>query len=140
MFTATLVCVTISSVNAFISATLFDPMLSAFTSQSRTFAVKVSEWSRPGLGTDGVKGHRFLSLFENVTSRRAKTLLLPQADKNCHHVSSCVQTRISVCIQIPPKRDDQVCVSTGSPLCPHVYRFYYYLMAANKQFLPPRLG
>lgn len=41
---------------------------------------------------------------------------------------------------LPPDRHYQICASAGSPLCPYVFEFHYYLIAANKQIVPLNLG
>lgn len=55
----------------------------------------------------------------------------------------CVRT-LPPCVIVhalfPPEGRYQIQVSPGSPLCPYVFGFHYYLIAANKQFMPLNWG
>lgn len=57
--------------------------------------------------------------------------------KNCQRMYF---TCVHVHALLPPDGHYQLCVSAGSSLCPHVFRFHYYLIAANKQLMPLNWG
>lgn len=79
-----------------------------------------------------------------------QAILSPQREQECHkhlypHVSRHARivgacTCVYVHALLPSDGHYQICVSAGSPLCPHVFGFHYYLIAANKQFMSLNWG
>lgn len=75
--------------------------------------------------------------FIFITTDRQKEShkhLYPRVSRHVRNVCACVYVHAL----LPPDGHYQICVSLGCSLCPHV--FHYYLIAANKQFMPLNWG
>lgn len=63
---------------------------------------------------------------------------MSQTPVSSRNVGACTCAHVHALL--PPDGHYQICVSAGSPICPHAFEFHYYLTAANKQFMPLNWG